>query len=283
MGGVRHFIPGHQGQVQKQGKDRQRRGEDGHRGGVILHPCGHVGGGVDAHSLDPLGGAGFDAVDTVLRGRGVVLQGQHIPCPQMLQRGWQGQTQAVTGQARLGQPAFDDLTALGAGQQQRDVGGGDGMGRLVGLDGFFGHGGIGGIGLHEAQADAACHLGLGFAVVLGMGRAVGQIGERRGVDGLRHRVAAHDKAQTAVAFHRVEAVGQHQRLQRAAGVRDLRQHIAAHDPVKLAGVGIGETGAGADLVHHRGERAGGEPSRHPMAARDMAASAQRAALAGKNG
>ncbi len=267
MRGVGHLVAGHQGQVQKQGQHRHRRDEGGNGRGLVLDRGGLVDGGIDAHRLDQLTAADLDPVDAVLRACRVALQRQQIPCPQMQLRRRQGQTQAVAGQTRLGQPAFGDLSAFGAGQQQRDFRGGDGMGRLVRQDRLFGDGGIVGIGAQEAQADAACHLGLGRAAVLRMGRAVGQIGKGVGRDGLRHAVAAHDEVQPPVAFDRVEAIGQHQGLQGGAGVGHLREHIAAHDPVQLAGVLIRDAGAGADFIHDRGQRAGGEPPRHPMAAR----------------
>ena len=221
MGRMGHLVPGHQGQVQEQRKDRQRRQRRTGARGFILQCGGQVDAGIDAQRLDQLGTRQFDPVDAIACTGRVTLKLQQIARPQIKPRGRQGEAQSVARDPRLGQPALGDLPPFGTCQQQGQFGGGHRVGRLVRQDGFLADGGIVGIGLHETQPHTACHRRFGGAAVLRARRVFGQIDKRGQRHGLRHPVAAHHEAQHPVTFHGIKAMGQHQRLQRRAGVRDL--------------------------------------------------------------
>ena len=121
------------------------------------------------------------------------------------------------------------------------------------------------VGFDEGQPYPPRHLGLGRADEFEITVELRRDRKASGVEHMVGPAGAGEERQFPLALGRVEAIGQHQRLQRAAGARDIADAITAQEPVERARVDRRDAGFGADLLDHRGERQVGRPAVEPVA------------------
>ena len=222
---------------------------------------------IDAHRLGDLERGLFHPVHPPKTS--LPLQRDQVARADPLPRRRHRQAQPVPRQPRLAKPAFGHGAPLATGQRQRHIAARHGMGGLVRHHRLLGHRRVIGIRLHESQPHPTRLLGLRRAgeLRLPVGFALGDNFVRR--DPMDHRIPAHDKAQDAVPLHRVEPMGQHQRLQHCPRIRDLVHDIAAHTPDQARHVDPLQTGPRANLGHHIGQRLHRQPAIDPVSAMEV--------------
>ena len=228
-GRMRHLVPAHQRQIQQHRHHRHGRGIAPDRVVIFDRRRGAINAGIDPHRLDGDRPGPLGPVDPPqMRAARAVIDADDIPCPQTRLRRRQGKPRRIAGNLRLGQPAPGDPAPFSPRQDQRKFTLGHGL--LVGLIRQHGLGGRGGIippGLDMAQPYPPAQLQIGRASDLKTAKFIGD-GQIFGGDAGDRQALPHDETQHAIAFDRIETIGQHQGLQGRPPALVARQDIAAH-------------------------------------------------------
>ena len=262
----RVLVPRHQRQIQKDRAHRHRRRKGAQAGRVLDLVGGGIDPGLHPHRLDLDQPRLLDPVDPVTPPPLGQIQPHHIARAQMRLRGRQRKPRRVPRHPCLGQPAPHDPLRLRPRQRQRQFRPRRRARHRIGKN-----------RLDRAHLEIALRLDIGQPHPpgdLGLGRphrlddrlALAQRQIRRSQIGI-HPPVAHPEHQLALAFQRLEPIGQHQRLQPRPPGLIARHRVAAHQPIKPAHVDLADPGGTTDLGHDARQRLRHRAPRNPVPAR----------------
>ncbi|MPL93989.1 hypothetical protein SDC9_40137 [bioreactor metagenome] len=248
------FRPRHQRQIEKDRRHRHRRSEGARHHPLLDLVRGLIDRRFDPHRLDRDRPRLFQPVEPVAPRSLGRLERHDVPRAQMAKRRRQRKPRRVACHPRFGKPALGKPLRLCPGERERQLRSRHRAIFLVGEQ-RLGHRGLEiAIGLDIGQPHPPRHLGRGRATRFDHCVALRAKRQPVAVKLRRNAAVPHPEDKPALALERLEAIGQHQRLQlRPPALAALRRE-AAHQPVKPADVDRPHPGALADLGHDTRQR-----------------------------